>query len=292
MEGLQFDAMARRVASGVNRRRLLHTSIKVAVAALAVRATAPSIKAQTGGIELGGTCASETDCGPTGMATITCADNGIPTDGALTCCVTQGCCSDDADCCGDMRCAPSGDVCSYCDFPPFPTRLLGESCVSDEDCVASVVAQVSCRNGRCYAPGAAAPDRSPGWRLDPEAALATAEELAQLEVNADYEMLYARMHPNSKAIVSLSAVAGWYANEFAPRGPGAAQAIKVRFVDWTWLVTGTTYPETAEVTYVQDFADGSTVRDVVRLVRDETGEWRWFFGRDRAFVDEQIARYR
>jgi hypothetical protein len=29
----------------------------------------------------------------------------------------------------------------------------------------------------------------------------------------------------------------------------------------------------------------------VRLVKDPFGNWSWFFGRDRAFVEEQIIRY-
>ena len=29
----------------------------------------------------------------------------------------------------------------------------------------------------------------------------------------------------------------------------------------------------------------------MRLVKDGRGNWSWFFGRDRAFVEEQIARY-
>jgi hypothetical protein len=45
------------------------------------------------------------------------------------------------------------------------------------------------------------------------------------------------------------------------------------------------------VVYRQQFADGSDVRGEVRLVKDYAGNWRWFFGRDRAFVEEQIARF-
>src|SRR5699024_5746374 len=52
-----------------------------------------------------------------------------------------------------------------------------------------------------------------------------------------------------------------------------------------------TYPYTAEVSFTQPFADGSVATDVVRLVQDHNGEWRWFFGRSREFVDQQIARY-
>jgi predicted metalloprotease len=56
-------------------------------------------------------------------------------------------------------------------------------------------------------------------------------------------------------------------------------------------VTGQTYPNTAIVSFKQPFADGSVVEDVVRLVQDDKGEWRWFFGRSREFVDAQIATY-
>ena len=38
-------------------------------------------------------------------------------------------------------------------------------------------------------------------------------------------------------------------------------------------------------------ANGSAIRDEVRLVKDHAGTWSWFFGRDRAFVEEQSARY-
>ena len=67
--------------------------------------------------------------------------------------------------------------------------------------------------------------------------------------------------------------------------------MKVRFIPWTWDVTGQTYPDTAEVAFRQSAADGAVVRGEVRLVKDEHGNWSWFFGRDRAFVDEQIARF-
>ena len=65
--------------------------------------------------------------------------------------------------------------------------------------------------------------------------------------------------------------------------------IDVEFGPWTWEVTGETYPYTATVSFEQPFADGSVVDDVVRLVQDQNGEWRWFFGRTRTFVEAQIA---
>ena len=56
-------------------------------------------------------------------------------------------------------------------------------------------------------------------------------------------------------------------------------------------MTGKTYPETAEIAFTQNLARRKSVRDEVRLVKDRDGKWRWFFGRDRAFVEEQIATF-
>src|SRR5204863_9876471 len=106
--------------------------------------------------------------------------------------------------------------------------------------------------------------------------------------------LYDLIHPDAHEEVPRSAVVGWYENNFAPRGAAAAVILGVRFVSWTWQVTGKVYPYTAEVSYSQYFYDdgGGTVEsDVVRLVRDQAGEWRWLFGRSRDFGHEQIALY-
>ena len=126
---------------------------------------------------------------------------------------------------------------------------------------------------------------------DSQQAAATAVYLSQLEAAGDLATLYAWLHPDAQAVVPEEAVGGWYAAEWLPRGPKPITVTSVGFDDWTWGVTGTTYPHTAEIAYEQTFADGSTVRDVLRLVQTEQGAWRWFFGRDRAFVDEQIARF-
>jgi hypothetical protein len=99
------------------------------------------------------------------------------------------------------------------------------------------------------------------------------------------------MHPNAQYNIPREAVIGWYQEKFAPLGAEVADPIKVRFISWTWDVTGQTYPQTADVAYRQRFADGREVRGEVRLVKDDRGNWSWFFGRDRAFVEEQIARF-
>jgi len=123
-----------------------------------------------------------------------------------------------------------------------------------------------------------------------EKAAATAVHMTELEVAADYDRLYAWMHPDSKAVVPQSAMEGWYREVFAARPPVWMTVDDVRIVEWTWEVTGKVYPSTAEVTFRQRFADGEETQDVAHLVRDN-GVWRWFFGGSREFVEEQINRY-
>ena len=130
----------------------------------------------------------------------------------------------------------------------------------------------------------------PAGDLDALDAGAVAVALSELEIAGDYNALYGALHPDSRALVSKAAIAGWYEAEFAPRNPGPiSQIVSVETVDWTWDVTGETYPSAAEVTYTQPF-DGVDEEVVVRLVRSD-GFFAWFFGRDRAFVEEQESRY-
>lgn len=127
--------------------------------------------------------------------------------------------------------------------------------------------------------------------VDERAAADRAVELSWYESVGDVNALYDLIHPDVHSVIPRAAVIGWYQNDFFPLGPGVATVTGVRFVEWTWEVTGQTYPYTAEVSFLQPFADGSVADEVVRLVQDASGEWRWFFGRSREFVDEQIARY-
>ncbi len=121
-------------------------------------------------------------------------------------------------------------------------------------------------------------------------AAAAAVALSRLEAADDFDALYDRLHPDAKQVVPRAAVVGWYEADFAPLGPGIITVQSVQFEDWTWSVTGKRYRNTAVVAYTQPFADGSITEDVVRLV-EHGGGWGWFFGRDRAFVDKQIARF-
>jgi len=118
--------------------------------------------------------------------------------------------------------------------------------------------------------------------------------LSVLEANGQFNALYDLIHPDARAVVPRNAVVGWYFDYFAPRGASPAVITGVEFVTWEWAVTGQHYRNTAEVSFVQEFWDGgarTVLEDVVRLVQDDDGTWRWFFGRSREFVEEMIDAY-
>jgi Putative neutral zinc metallopeptidase len=146
------------------------------------------------------------------------------------------------------------------------------------------------------APAALAPASIAAAYVDEDAknAMDMAYYLSVLEANGQYNALYDLIHPDAHAVVPRAAVVGWYQDNFGPRGAMPSVITGVRFVSWTWAVTGVTYPYTAELSFTQAFWDGgarTVVEDVVRLVQDQEGTWRWFFGRNRAFIEEQIALY-
>jgi hypothetical protein len=128
---------------------------------------------------------------------------------------------------------------------------------------------------------------------DAEAAAAAARALSRLEAEGDFDALYDRMHPDAQAIIPREAVVGWYGEYLADKETAELTVTDIQFVDWTWPVTGVTYPDTAEISFVQPFQENGSwtdVSDVIRLVEYD-GEWRWFFGRSSEFVEEQIAKY-
>lgn len=133
-------------------------------------------------------------------------------------------------------------------------------------------------------------DGNPAGLTEIGRAAATAVHLTELEVAADYDRLYAWMHPDAQSLIAPEVITGWYRDVFAPRPPVSVSVESARLAGWTWGVTGVTYPTAAEIELAVRYGDGTEAPETVRLVRDN-GVWRWFFGRDRAFVDEQIARY-
>ena len=121
-----------------------------------------------------------------------------------------------------------------------------------------------------------------------------AEYLSSLESNQYIPTLYTfygYIHPDAAEVVPRGTVIGWYQEEFHPRGPQPAVAHDVTWLDsWTWGVTGKTYTDVAEVSFTQEFANGEVIEDVVRL-KYHDGSWRWWFGRDAAWVEEQKHRF-
>lgn len=121
-----------------------------------------------------------------------------------------------------------------------------------------------------------------------------AVKISRLEATRDFDALYNTMHPDAQAIIPREVVVGWYSDDLANKEAGELTATDVRFVDWTWDVNGVTYPNTAEIDFIQPYViDGAPteITGTLRLV-EINGEWRWFFGQNRKFVDDQIEKYR
>ena len=296
MDGATFDRLTRH---GIGRSRRDFVRVLICLVMGVTLAPLRKARAQSEGmVVLGGACTGTEDCQQVTMgwcpSEAICDDNGFSADGPLTCC-TYGCCQSDADCCGDMRCAPAYEHGPRCMLPPFPTRSAGQICATNSDCFYWPGCEAACVNQQCRCQGQwARPLVEPpeiSYIPDSDAVLAVAEAVAGLEVSGNLYDLYRSMHPDAQAIIPREAVIGWYENEFTHFGQLAPRAIKVRFISWTWEVTGKTYPDTAEVALRQQLPDGTIVRDEVRLVKDQDGNWCWFFGRTRAFVEEQIARF-
>lgn len=143
------------------------------------------------------------------------------------------------------------------------------------------------------APALAAPSRQTSPASDEATAAEAARELSRLEAARNYAALYDLMHPDSRAEVSEQAVVGWYRATYAGTDTAELTVLGVDFVAWTWPVTGETYDQTAQVTFSQPYVTDGVREDVTAIVHlvESDGEWGWFFGNSRAFVDEQIARY-
>jgi hypothetical protein len=111
---------------------------------------------------------------------------------------------------------------------------------------------------------------------DADDAAEAAKQISRLEAAENYDALYDLLHPDAQAFISREVIVGWYRDTYAGSKTGELTVTDVQFVTWTWGVTGTAYPDTAEVSYVQPFfRDGAwrEVTDVVRLVKSGA-KWR------------------
>lgn len=143
-------------------------------------------------------------------------------------------------------------------------------------------------------PETAAPLQGTAEGQDEQGAAEAARAISGLEATGDFSALYDRMHPDAKTIVPREVVVGWFGGYFAGKETTGITVTGVHFVSWTWSVTGVTYSHTAGIFFVQPIrvnGEYTEIEDVVRLVQDDTGEWRWFFGCSTEFVNEQIDKY-
>ncbi len=126
-----------------------------------------------------------------------------------------------------------------------------------------------------------------------EAAAQRAVEISELEAARDFDALYDLLHPDAQAFIPREVVVGWYAEFLDDTSVEPLTVTGVEIIPWVWGVTGVTYPETAEVSFVQPYIQNGVRTEqpeTVRLVDPgDGGGYRWFFGRSREFVDEQIA---
>jgi hypothetical protein len=147
----------------------------------------------------------------------------------------------------------------------------------------------------------ASADRPPGCtegnKRDAEEAAERTREISVLEAARDFDALYDLMHPDAQAVLPREVVVGWYREDFRDRRTAKATIFDVCFTEWTWAKTCKSYPNTAVVLFKQPF----WVHDerqpdpdkplTLHLVRSAPGDWRWFLGRTREFVDQQIAKF-
>jgi uncharacterized protein len=129
---------------------------------------------------------------------------------------------------------------------------------------------------------------------DLRGATATAEELFQLAADRKFNALYDRIHPDAHAVVPRAAAVGTFEEVYALLQAGRAEITDARFTEWTWGVTGQTYPRAAEISFRQPYVDEAGeehwLDDRMYLV-ESGGEWRWFFGSDPETVEEAIEKF-
>lgn len=115
-----------------------------------------SVAASGGSLALGAECSAESQCSQQGGA-VTCADNGIASDGALNCCRYQGgACFGGSSCCAGLECVDGvcggGAATAETDADGGATspagsgfRAQGAACNSDDECD-QTGGEVACRD--------------------------------------------------------------------------------------------------------------------------------------------------
>lgn len=122
----------------------------------------------------------------------------------------------------------------------------------------------------------------------------TAQEILRLAYERKFNAMYDRIHPDARAVVPRAAAVGVFEAAYEQTNAGEATVTGAKIVAWTWPVTGKSYDRAVAVGFTQPYTDANgqqqTLSDTMYLVKAD-GEWRWFFGSSKAFVDQAIAQY-
>lgn len=130
---------------------------------------------------------------------------------------------------------------------------------------------------------------------DQDEATFTAQEILRLAYERKFNAMYDRIHPDAHAEVPRAVAVAVFEQVYAETDAGLGEVQSARTVsDWTWGVTGKTYPTAIQVLFHQPYkdehGDQQILSDSMYLVKAE-GEWRWFFGSSRQYVDAAIKQY-
>ena len=139
-------------------------------------------------------------------------------------------------------------------------------------------------------PGAARADQAG----DSAAALAQARQIFKYADSGDFNSMYDLIHPDAMEVIPRVVAVKTFGALYGDASVGRGVPVGIEFGPWTWGVTGQTYENAAAVSYEQPYVDNGedkTLESTMYLVQDQQGEWRWFFGGSRSFVDSAIAAY-
>jgi predicted metalloprotease len=142
--------------------------------------------------------------------------------------------------------------------------------------------------------GPAGPASAQDDERDLREATFSAGEILRLAYERKFNAMYDRIHPDAHEVIPRVAAVAVFEQVYEETNAGEATITGSQLMRWTWPVTGKTYDRAAEISFEQPYTDSSgqkqLLRDRMYLVNAE-GEWRWFFGSSREFVDAAIAQY-
>lgn len=140
--------------------------------------------------------------------------------------------------------------------------------------------------------GAVATQSEEEARMAEEAA-AGAEFVLGLAADRLFNALYDWIHPDAHAEVPRVTAVRLFEAVYEVAQAGRGRVTDVRIIDWTWEVTGKTYPVAAGVSYEQPYVENGErklLEEEMFLV-EHNDQWRWFFGDSREYIDDLIAQF-